>query len=91
SLLGCTNKSGSTPMYGTVLNRDWNNSAIPWLTSRNAVVNDLIGSRNGTTGYVIPTANQAPALSNISPLNNLGSAVIDGVLIQHLKLTTKGL
>ena len=29
-------------MYGTVLNRDWNNSAIPWLTSRNAVVNDLI-------------------------------------------------
>ncbi|AXQ23282.1 hypothetical protein BEN71_14915 [Acinetobacter wuhouensis] len=26
-----------------------------------------------------------------SPMNNLGSAVIDGVLIQHLKLTTKGL
>ncbi|WP_406842932.1 hypothetical protein, partial [Acinetobacter baumannii] len=23
--------------------------------------------------------------------NNMGSAVIDGVLIQHLKLTTKGL
>ena len=25
------------------------------------------------------------------PINNLGSAVIDGLLIQHLKLTTKGL
>ncbi|MDO8416160.1 MAG: hypothetical protein Q7S87_08125 [Agitococcus sp.] len=25
------------------------------------------------------------------PLNNLGSAVIDGMLIQHLKITTKGL
>ncbi len=89
--LGCTSTSGSTPMYGATSNRDWTNSAIPWLTSRNAVVNDLIGSSNGTTGYVIPTANQAPALSNISPLNNLGSASIDGVLIQHLKLTTKGL
>ncbi|MBC6802242.1 hypothetical protein [Acinetobacter baumannii] len=89
--LGCTSTSGSTPMYGTVSNRDWSNSAIPWLTSRNAVVNDLIGSSNGTTGYVIPTANQAPALTNITPLNNLGSAVVDGLLIQHLKLTTKGL
>lgn len=89
--LGCTSTSGSTPMYGTTSNRDWSNAAIPWLTSRNAVVNDLIGSSNGTTGYVIPTVNQAPALSNISPLNNLGSASIDGVLIQHLKLTTKGL
>jgi len=89
--LGCTSTSGSTPMYGATSNRDWSNAAIPWLTSRNAVVNDLIGSSNGTTGYVIPTTNQAPALSNISPLNNLGSAAIDGVLIQHLKLTTKGL
>lgn len=89
--LGCTSTSGSTPMYGTVSNRDWSNSSIPWLTSRNAVVNDLIGSSNGTTGYVIPTTNQAPALNNITPLNNLGSAVVDGLLIQHLKLTTKGL
>ncbi|WP_410204921.1 hypothetical protein, partial [Acinetobacter baumannii] len=30
-------------------------------------------------------------LTNITPLNNLGSAVVDGLLIQHLKLTTKGL
>lgn len=89
--LGCTSTSGSTPMYGTTSNRDWSNSSIPWLTSRNAVVNDFIGSSNGTTGYVIPTANQAPVLTNISPLNNLGSAVVDGLLIQHLKLTTKGL
>ncbi|WP_151819321.1 hypothetical protein [Acinetobacter seifertii] len=90
-LLGCTSTSGSTPMYGTTANRAWTNASIPWLTSRNAVVNDLIGSSNGTTGYVIPTANQAPALNNITPLNNLGSAVVDGLLIQHLKLTTKGL
>lgn len=33
------------------------------------------------------TGAQLPAAS----LNNLGSAVIDGVLIQHLKITTKGL
>jgi len=28
---------------------------------------------------------------NPSALNNFGSAVIDGLLIQHLKITTKGL
>lgn len=38
----------------------------------------------------VPTAavNNAPALS---PANNLGSAVIDGFLVQHMKITTKGL
>jgi len=29
--------------------------------------------------------------SAISPVNNLGSGVIDGMLIQHMKITTKGL
>ena len=29
--------------------------------------------------------------SSSSPVNNLGSAVIDGMLIQHMKITTKGL
>ena len=28
---------------------------------------------------------------NVTPLNNMGSAVIDGLLIQHLKITSKGL
>ncbi|OBY73655.1 hypothetical protein [Acinetobacter gyllenbergii] len=30
-------------------------------------------------------------LNTASPMNNMGSAVIDGVLIQHLKITTTGL
>ncbi|WP_436861022.1 hypothetical protein [Acinetobacter haemolyticus] len=30
-------------------------------------------------------------LNTASPINNMGSAVIDGVLIQHLKITTTGL
>ncbi len=33
----------------------------------------------------------ATTTTSLSPLNNLGSAVIDGVLIQHMKITTKGL
>ena len=41
------------------------------------------------------TSNLAPDFNSISvtnvPLNNFGSAVIDGMLIQHLKITTKGL
>jgi len=87
---GCSNTSGSTPIYGSVANRNWANSA-PWLTAKNVTLDGFIGSSNGTTGYVMPTANQAPPLANIGPLNNLGSAVIDGMLIQHMKITTKGL
>ena len=40
------------------------------------------------TADVIPTA---ITVGNPSALNNLGSVVIDGLLIQHLKMTTKGL
>ena len=69
---------------------DWANSSA-WLTAKNVTLDGFIGAGNGTTGYVMPSTNQAPALANIGPLNNLGSAVIDGLLIQHLKLTTKGL
>ena len=36
----------------------------------------------------VPTAISAV---NASPANNFGSAVIDGLLIQHMKITTKGL
>lgn len=38
--------------------------------------------------HVIPTT---ISTINVSPLNNFGSAVIDGMLIQHMKITTKGL
>lgn len=89
-IAGCTNTSGTTPMYGTIANRNWANSSA-WLTAKNVTLDGFIGAGNGTTGYVMPSTNQAPALANIGPLNNLGSAVIDGLLIQHLKLTTKGL
>ena len=37
------------------------------------------------------TTSPTQAGANPSPLNNFGSAVIDGLLIQHLKITTKGL
>ena len=58
----------------------------------------------GTTAYPLPNvtmssgswvSNPAPATATpaneLSAINNLGSAVIDGLLIQHVKLTTKGL
>lgn len=90
--IGCSGTSGTTPMYGSIANRNWANSSAVWLTAGNNEVNNLIGSNNGMTGTTFPTLNQAPApVINASPMNNMGSAVIDGVLIQHLKLTTKGL
>jgi hypothetical protein len=36
------------------------------------------------------TSNPAPSSANVG-LNNMGSAVIDGLLIQHMKITTAGL
>ncbi|MFI8145658.1 hypothetical protein [Acinetobacter sp. ABJ_C5_2] len=90
--IGCSGTSGTTPMYGSIANRIWANSSAVWLTAGNNEVNNLIGSNNGMTGTTFPTLNQAPTpIINASPINNMGSAVIDGVLIQHLKLTTKGL
>lgn len=97
----CTNTSGtcdnfSNPKqqttYGTTANRNWTTSAAIWQKAANTEVNNLIGANNGMTGTTFPTLNQAPTpVINSSPINNMGSAVIDGVLIQHLKLTTKGL
>ena len=43
-----------------------------------------------TQQAALPTPAFAQPESSI-PLNNLGSAVIDGLLVQHLKITTKGL
>ncbi|WP_019385087.1 hypothetical protein [Acinetobacter venetianus] len=90
----CNNSAAvtATPLYGTVANRTWSDTALNgagWQTAANANLNNFIGSSNGTTGYVIPATNTAP--TPIAPNTNMGSAVIDGLLIQHLKITTTGL
>lgn len=82
----------ATPKYGTTTNRTWSDTNLnsgAWRTTANPLLDSFIGSSNGTTGTVIPTTNTAPTPT--IPNNNMGSAVIDGLLIQHLKLTTKGL
>ena len=93
SRTGCDNYSNpkESLRYGTVANRNWaqyTNAA--WQNGSNTEVNDLIGSFNGVTGP-LPTTNTAAIVTPTSPSNNFGSAVIDGLLIQHMKITTKGL
>lgn len=76
--------------YGTTTNRNWATSDAVWQTGSNASVNAILGA----TAAPFPATNQAatPAIiTNASPSNNLGSAVIDGLLIQHFKVTTTGL
>lgn len=90
----CNNSAAvtTTPLYGTVANRTWSDTALNgagWRTAANANLNNFIGSSNGTTGYVIPATNTAPTPT--VPNTNMGSAVIDGLLIQHMKITTTGL
>jgi hypothetical protein len=67
-------------------NRDWDLAGrnLPWFptTGQAAFV-------YGQATDVIPATTTVSV--NPSPLNNMGSAVIDGLLIQHLKITTKGL
>ena len=82
----------------TANNGNWtyNGRAPAWFNASNnanaaAVYNSQNYAKQGggtLTADIIPT--QITAV-NPSPLNNLGSAVIDGLLIQHMKLTTKGL
>lgn len=82
----------ATPKYGTTTNRTWSDTNLnsgAWRTTANPLLDSFIGSSNGTTGTVIPTTNTAPTPT--IPNNNMGSAVIDGLLIQHLKITTTGL
>lgn len=93
--LFCSATSGSTPMYGTITNRNWsttNLNGADWRTVSNSTVDNFIGAANGVTGATINSTNMAPT-PTIGPtaFNNLGSAVIDGMLIQHMKITTKGL
>lgn len=97
----CPNNAACT-RYGTNSNRNWTyaNSLGGWVyerTTANTDVNTLITAANGMTGVsnlnLDNALNQAatPVVNNPMPLNNLGSAVIDGMLIQHMKITTKGL
>ena len=67
-------------------NRNWDTA-----TTAGADWRSIASSVNapGLTRDTIPAAPIAAA--PLSPLNNMGSAVIDGLLIQHLKFTTKGL
>lgn len=103
---GGTSSTGGTGAFGqgsvlqgsqgieppTANNQSWtyNRTSLPWFdAARSSVTSDYYGVKTGITPQVIPAA--VSVSTNPSPLNNLGSAVIDGVLIQHLKLTTKGL
>lgn len=81
-----------------------NAGVIPVSNSGNSVAwGPLMGAlvaydNSGPGGTSIPRTwnnNTVPAIPvtppGASPLNNLGSAAIDGLLIQHMKITTKGL
>lgn len=85
----------TTEINATTANRTWSDTNLngaAWRTASNTTVDNFIGSGNGITGATILNNNMAQT-PNIpgTPLNNLGSALIDGMLIQHMKITTKGL
>lgn len=70
-------------------NRQWafgtRNNEARWFNVNGGLEKILYGSANDPAPAV-PTGGVNP-----SAMNNYGSAVIDGLLIQHMKLTTKGL
>ena len=69
------NTNWDTRTSATVNKPNWENSTIS---------SALVG---GFTLMNVPNV----ATINTSPANNFGSAAIDGLLIQHMKITTKGL
>jgi hypothetical protein len=74
---------------------DWTAYSQATKDSKTSQPGALIGyDANGVTkvwySNTVPTQPAAPA-ANAASLNNLGSAAIDGMLIQHMKITTKGL
>ncbi|MFU8925507.1 hypothetical protein [Acinetobacter puyangensis] len=81
--------------YGTQANRTWNTTSGAYLTTSSNIVDTMLNTAgiNATTGitYNQSTNYANPSISSSGALNNLGSAVVDGLLIQHMKLTTKGL
>ena len=99
--LGTQPTSGSNYYAGSA-NRLWDDdpktpSGAVWLSAANANVNTLLGGACGSvsnwtcTSALPASPSVAAQLPSTIPSNNFGSAVIDGLLIQHLKITTKGL
>lgn len=97
---GPTTGSGN-PLFGNSANRSWTATTIPgaWLTgvvaADQTAFNNFITASNGTMALnnlnTLPNQAVDPTIVSATPFNNLGSAAIDGLLIQHLKITTKGL
>ena len=84
--------TNDTQQYGTTANRSWGtNSEGYWSSAKNQNVESFIGGTTLKTGNISPSNLVTAPKMNLSPTNNFGSAVIDGLLIQHLKITTKGL
>ena len=74
--------------YGT--RSTWNTDGAYWFDA------SADNTARGIYTTQFPTKSVDPVPTNItgvnaSALNNLGSAAIDGLLIQHMKITTKGL
>ena len=74
--------------YGT--RSTWNTGGAYWFDA------SADNTARGIYTTQFPTKSVDPVPTNItgvnaSALNNLGSAAIDGLLIQHMKITTKGL
>ena len=98
SRLSAVNNGGSsnTPTPTHVNNTNWTygtRANAPWfrVAGGQAAVayGSGLGSSTAITSDIVPTAVTGGV--NPSALNNFGSAVIDGLLIQHMKITTKGL
>ena len=99
----CGNTSGSGTCSGTTtvnssLGVTLSNNVRPGYTTNDAYWFDasLDNTARGIYTTQFPTKSVDPVPTNItgvnaSALNNLGSAAIDGLLIQHMKITTKGL
>lgn len=74
----------------TAANANWDSGrTAAWFNASNdRIASNVYNSMGTPQVQAVPT--QITAV-NPSPLNNLGSAAIDGLLIQHMKITTKGL
>ncbi len=83
----------TTVLNPSATNSTWSSTNLNGATWQASATNTAVNALIGTTATVLPTANMAPTPVpvNSSSFTNLGSAVIDGMLIQHMKITTKGL
>lgn len=95
----CTG-NGNTKCDTSTTARDYTNigakaANLSWTTRTGATANQPNWMDSTNTSALIRgvTLDNIPAVTtiNTSPKNNFGSAVIDGLLIQHMKITTKGL